>query len=588
MRRCRKSSTIWGIDVPARVLMLGLDGATLDLIEPWAADGSLPNLARLMAAGAWGRLRSTTPPATFPAWTSLMTGVNPGQHGIYDFTRRLPGTYRVEFLNATYRRRPSAWRLLSAAGRRVAVIGLPATYPPEALNGLLISGFDAPLATGIDRSFVQPPELYDEIRRVVGRYEITDFQELRIGPGWHEMALQKLLHAAGRRTQVAAYLLDRELWDCFFVHFGESDTVAHHFWALADPGSPRYDRERGAGLGHAIHTVYCALDRAVGELLARAAGDASSPESTVLIVSDHGSGGTGERVVHLNRWLEQQGWLRFAPPRPAGRAAAGFKRLGLALPASLQEWAFRGPLCGLAGRLESGARLGGIDWAATRAFSEEVNTLPAIWLNVRGREPQGVVAPGAAYEQLRDEILARLAAWRDPASGEPVVARAWRREELYHGPAVAGAPDIVLEPALDASASCGIGQGYAYTFLSSRGQRGEPIRRLAPDERLGAKGGSMNGSHRPDGVLILAGAGVRPGVQLLAAHIVDVAPTLLHLLDVALPADLDGRVLAEALLPAGPLRVGGPGAGELPPPNPYSAAQAAAVRERLRGLGYQS
>jgi predicted AlkP superfamily phosphohydrolase/phosphomutase len=113
--------------MPARVLIVGLDGATLDLIEPWAAAGDLPNLARLMRAGAWGRLRSTNPPATFPAWTSLMTGVNPGKHGIYDFTRRVEGTYRVEFLNATYRQQPSAWQHLSQACKRVAVIGLPAT-----------------------------------------------------------------------------------------------------------------------------------------------------------------------------------------------------------------------------------------------------------------------------------------------------------------------------------------------------------------------------------------------------------------------------------------------------------------------------
>jgi predicted AlkP superfamily phosphohydrolase/phosphomutase len=560
------------------MLIIGLDGATFDLIEPWAADGSLPHLARLMDRGTWSRLRSTIPPATFPAWTSLMTGVNPGQHGIYDFTRRRPGTYGVEFVNATYRQRPSAWRLLSEAGRRVAVLGLPATYPPEALNGVLVSGFDAPVATGIDRSFVRPPELFDEMRRAVGPYEVTEFQELHIGPGWHEQALEKLLHAAERRTQISAYLLDREPWDCFFVHFGESDTVAHHFWALADAGSPRHDARLAGSLGDAIHTVYQALDRAVGELLAHAGG-ATPGDTTVMVVSDHGAGGTGERVVYLNRWLERQGWLRFSPALPVERAGAGLKRLGLALPTPVQEWAFRGPLRGLTGRLESGARLGGIDWPATSAFSEEVNTLPAIWLNVREREPQGTVAPGAEYEELRDEILARLAGWRNPESGEPIVARPWRRGDLYHGRAVAGAPDIVLEPALD--------RGYAYTFLSSRGRPGEPTRLLEPAERLGAKGGSMNGSHRPDGVLILAGQGVRSGGTLASPQIVDVAPTLFRLLGVPLPGYFDGRVLAEALEPVEAADGGPPVAEQGPAPTPYTAAQAARVSARLRGLGYR-
>ena len=460
-------------------------------------------------------------------------------------------------------------------------MGFPATYPPEPVNGFLVSGFDAPVATGIDRSFVHPPALYDEIRRAVGPYEITDFQELQIGPGWHEMALDKLLHAAHRRTEIAAYLLARESWDCFSVHFGESDTVAHHFWAFHDPSSPRYDESRAAHLSHAIHTIYQSLDVAVGELLARA-GD----HATVMIVSDHGSGGTGERVIHLNCWLAHQGWLEFAPRRAADQATGWLKRLGMTLPTWLQEWSFRGPMRGVVNRLESSSRLGGIGWSKTCAFSEEVNTLPGIWLNLRGREPQGIVEPGAEREHLQDQILARLAKWRNPETGEAVVARAWRREELYHGPAVETAPDIVLEPALDC--------GYAYTFLrspaprgSGGGQPGEPIRGLAAHERLGAKGGSMNGSHRPDGVLILAGGGVRPGARLMGAHITDVAPTLLHLLDMPLPAHLDGRVLVEALASGKPARTGSVVAEATSPPTPYSAEQAAVVRQRLESLGYR-
>jgi predicted AlkP superfamily phosphohydrolase/phosphomutase len=501
--------------------------------------------------------------------------VDPGQHGIFDFTRRVPGTYQIEFINATYRQQPSAWHLLSQAGRRVGVMGLPATYPPEAVNGFTISGFDSPVATGIDRSFVHPPELYDEIRLAVGPYEITDFQELHIGPDWHEMALRKLLHAARRRTEIATYLLERELWDCFTVHFGESDTASHHFWAFHDPGSPRHDKDGAAHLGHAIHTIYRALDQAIGELLA-CAGD----EVTVLIVSDHGSGGSGEQVIHLNRWLAEQGWLCFAKASATSRAVDRLKRLGLTLPVPLQEWAFRGPLRRLVSRLESRARLGGIDWASTRAFSEEVNTFPAIWLNVRGREPLGTVEPGTEYERLRDEILARLACWRNPATGARIVERIWRREELYHGPAFESAPDIVLEPALD--------RGYSYTFLSSGGQPGESLRALSPPERLGAKGGSMNGSHRPDGVLILAGRDIRSGVFLDGVQITDVAPTLLHLLHVPLPVNLDGRVLTEALIDRREVRSGSATEEAAWSPSPYSAEQAEAVGSRLRDLGYEA
>src|SRR5438093_8077543 len=144
----------------ARLLVIGLDGATLDLVRPWIAAGRLPVLGRLVAEGAWGALRSTIPAATFPAWTSLVTGVNPGRHGVLDFTERVPGTYRVRFVNGSWRRAPALWTRLSAAGGRGAVLTVPAAYPPDAAVGVLVSGFDSPLATANDGSFVHPRALY--------------------------------------------------------------------------------------------------------------------------------------------------------------------------------------------------------------------------------------------------------------------------------------------------------------------------------------------------------------------------------------------------------------------------------------------
>ena len=295
-----------------------------------------------------------------------------------------------------------------------------------------------------------------------------------------------------------------------------------------------------------------------------------------------------------------------AAPRAAGRLGSAARRLWLAVPAGVQERLLRGPLQGLAARLESGNRLGGLDWSGTLAFSDEVNTCPGIWLNVRSREPAGRVAPGDEYERLRAEMIARLLEWRHPETGLPVMARAWPREELYHGTAVEDAPDIILEPALD--------RGYAYTVLPG-GRAGEPLRQLSPAERLGAKGGSMNGSHRPEGVLIVAGPGVRPGTRIEQARIVDVAPSLLHLLGVALPATMDGRVLSNALPAAWgtPMmalsvdRAAVPDAGSeggndgsqpiqshqapeedaWPGGTPYSAREAATVDKTLRGLGYR-
>ncbi len=550
-----------------RFWLIGLDGATLELILPWAKAGDLPHLAALMAQGAGGELTSTVPPVSFPAWSTLMTGVNPGRHGIFDFTQRLPGKYQVAFINATYRRVPSLWQRVSAVGRRVGVMGFPATYPPEQVNGFFISGFDAPVATGIDHRCVHPPDLY----RRIAPYPLSGIQEVRVGHNWHEQALKQLLWATERRTEVALRLLREESPDLFALHYGASDTVAHHFWAFHDPHSPRHDPVGAHRFGGAIRQVYQALDRAIGRLL-----EVLPADTTLAVVSDHGSGGAGEWVVHLNRWLAGQGWLRFAGK--SHLPAAGLRRLGLRLPAAWQMWAFRGPLRRWVHRLESQNRLGGIDWAHTAAFSEEVNTLPGVWINLAGREEAGVVPPGAAYERLREEVCAALEAWTHPETGRPLIRRAWKREEIYHGPWVHLAPDIVLEPALD--------RGYTVTFLSSRGRPGPALRRLGRAERIGAKGGSMNGSHRPDGLLLLAGAGVRPGVRLQGATLADITSTVMAVLGLPYPPDLDGRVLGEAFVP-GFLR--GEKAAEPAPqaaPQPYSGTEAAVVRERLRGLGY--
>ena len=569
-----------------KLLIIGLDGATFDLIEPWAAAGDdssaplnsekgsagLPNLARLMREGAWGRLRSTVPPVTFPAWTSFMTGTGPGQHGVFDFSRRIPGTYQVEFVNATHRRRPTIWRLLSDDGCRVGVMGVPATYPPEHLNGFQISGFDAPVAVGIDRSFVYPPALYDEIRREVGEYRTTDFQEVRIGPGWHRAAYHSLLEVLAVKQDIAAYLLGREPWDCFMVLFGEADTASHHFWLYHDPASPRYDPAGAAEFGDAIRTVYRRLDEAVGALRALA------PEAHVLIASDHGFGGAGDKAVYINRRLAECGLLRFRRQSLVSVGAGAAKRLALQLPAGVQERVFRlaGPW---AGALESRSRFAGLDWAGTRAFSEEQNTNPGVWINMRGREPQGAVPPGE-YESARDAVIEALNTWRDPVTGQAVVARARRREDVYQGPYVPEAPDIVIEFALDA--------GYSYAVQGSGGRPGPAVRVLDRSEHLGAKGRGMNGTHRPEGVLLLAGPHVRPGVHLHDARIIDVAPTVLHLLGLPVPSYMDGRVLTEALTLTR-IRlsfVGRREGGEGRPPTPYTPAEEAVVAARLRALGY--
>ena len=547
------------------LLILGLDGATLDLVEPWAADGTLPNLRSLLDAGAWGRLASTVPAATFPSWTSFMTGVNPGRHGVYDFTRRDGGEYAVRFVNATYRKARTIWRLLSDAGRRVAVLGLPGTYPPEPVNGYMLSGFDTPVTTQADASFAYPPAFADEVA-AAGGFPFADFQEFDIGPGWHAAACRSLCEGITRKVGLAERLLGREPFDCFMLLFGESDTAAHHFWGLHDAASPRHDAAAAAELGNPLRTVYAALDAAIGRLLARV------PQATVMLVSDHGFGGAGTTAVHLNRWLAAEGLLRFAPRAAAARWAGALRAAAVrAVPERWQARCFRLADGRLASRLESGVRFGGIDWPGTRAFSEELGYFPSIWLNVVGRERCGTV-PVAEYRATCDAISARLLAWRDPLNGGRVVRRVWPRDELYQGPCVASAPDLVLE--LETPG------GYSYVGLPSYGSAG-PVVEALDVARLGGKLAGMTGSHRPDGLFVLHGPGIAAG-RLDGAHIMDLAPTILALCDVATPDGWDGRALP-IVAPAGATAAERPWRSE---ERDYDAAQSADLQRRLEQLGY--
>ena len=550
----------------APLLVIGLDGATLDLVRPWAAEGRLPVLRGLMQRGTWGRLRSTVPPATFPAWTSLVTGVNPGRHGIFDFSARVPGTYRVRFVNGSHRRAPALWTRFSAAGRRVAVLTVPATYPPEPVAGVMVSGFDSPLATAIDGSFVHPRALYGEIQGLVGRLPFADFQEVDTGPGWHADALARLLDGIERRTTLARTLLVRERWDAFMVVFGESDTVAHHFWRFHDRRSPRH---APGPFGDAVRHVYEALDAAIGTLLAAAPSDA-----TVAVVSDHGSGGAGDRVVHLNRRLAECGLLAFTRRTPAARLAGAAR--GIALRALPHRWlgGLVRRLPAAASRLESAHRLGGIDWRRTTAYSEELDYHPSVWLNLRGREPEGTV-DAADYHTMRDDVARGLLEWRDDA-GRGVVRRVWRREELYRGPFVASAPDLLVELART--------DGYTASCLRSGGP-GPALRRLAPHEYGSGKGSGMNGSHRRHGLVVLAGRDVRAAGEIPAVEILDVVPTLLALGGLAVPEELDGRPIEAALQASAPL-VADPVPAPATPPIDYGAAEERDVRARLTALGY--
>jgi predicted AlkP superfamily phosphohydrolase/phosphomutase len=540
-------------------LVLALDGATFSVIGPLAAAGRLPHLARAMREGTHAPLPSVLPPVTFPAWSSFMTGLEPGEHGVFDFTQKVAGAYRIRFANASDRAGRSLFARVCEAGGRVLVLGMPAAFPPERVDGLLVCGFDAPVSTGTDARSASDPALYERVARVAGPWMRPDIDESARDAGFHERAVDTLLGRIERKERFALEALrtlehDGGRPDLAMVVFSESDTVGHHYWRDHDPRSPRHDPAASAQRRGAIAAVYERLDAACGRLRA-----AFGEDALCIVLSDHGMGGAAAHVVHLNRRLEETGLL--VRRASAARGPGGWDGLARAardaalrwLPASVAQHLFRRART-VAARVESAARMGGFDWDRTRAWSEEANTFPGIWINLRGRESRGCVDP-AAYEATRDAVIDALLRWRIPGSDAPVVAQAVRREQVLQGPYVERAPDIVVELALV--------DGYGLSLVPTPWQEAPAsVRRLAPDELGGGRGRGMNGTHRRDGIWIDAGADLGPPPSGLAGAALAIA----HGMGIAWqPGDDGSRASAR---------------------RDYSAKEDAVVAERLRALGY--
>ena len=570
-----------------RLFVIGLDAATLGLLEPWFRAGKLPNLAEIHRTGVHGPLESIIPPMSAQAWTSLATGKNPGKHGIFDFIQFLPGSYDIHFCNGGTRRTPSLWRILSDAGKTVGVMNVPMTYPPEPVNGFLISGMETP---GVHSTYTSPPELANELRRVVGEYHLHGDHYTRHGP---DAFLESVFAMIDSQVAACKYLLRRDRWDFFFTVLTPTDKVQHFFWHYRDRTHPLHTAEGEARYGDAIFRVYDRIDRAIGEYRALVPDD-----TVVMVVSDHGAG-PYYRIVYLDRWLAQQGFLHYKEREgPSGRqltfelSRTGYVRLRKYLPRSVKDW-LKSTFPETRRKIESHLTMSQIDWARTKAFSIGIEST-RVFINRTDRFPQGTVRPGREYETLRDELIEKLLALQDPQTGQRVAERVYRAEDLYHGECMDGAADLVV-----------LWKNSEYITRRSYGvdRGGRQAAIIDDDYRAGDIGELMTlvqtATHRMDGVVMLTGGPIESGKRLEGARLVDIAPTVLYLLGLPVPTDMDGTVLKGAIrkpyLEAHPVRYadaaargdggtstdGGDGGD-----GGYSRDEAEVVEDRLKALGY--
>jgi predicted AlkP superfamily phosphohydrolase/phosphomutase len=532
--------------------VIGLDSATFDVVDPMLEAGELPNLARLCSRGSRGVLRSTTHPLTPHAWTTIVTGVNAGRHGIWDFAERDETGYQLRVVNGSFRRAPAVWDHLRRSGRRTGIVNVPFTWPAPEVDGFAFAGFDA---AARKQGLTYPAELGDELRQRFGSLELDNRFPLTDG----KLDLDLVRRAAEQKVEIVTWLAERFEPEFLLVVFMAADHIHHLCWTEWEAD----------GLASPVADVYRILDQATGALagLAGAAGN-------VLVISDHGAGPL-HGVVNLNAWLASEGFLDYE----TGGGVAGRKLLGDAirlrryLPARLRD-AAKQRLPGIRERAIERGDYTVMDWAKTRAFAH--GTFGNIVVNVRGREEHGIVEPGEEYERVREEIAARLRELRGP-NGERIVADVHKREDLFHGSELAKVPDLLVEF-----------DRYAWLGKGNLRTRSESL--WGEIEIEDGSDHSYVGSHRHEGVIVLSGPAVAAGAPV-QGELVDVTPTVLYLLDEAIPADLEGRVLMEALRPE--LLEERPPAYDDEAPAEFAQERAALeeegtaeVERRLRGLGY--
>jgi predicted AlkP superfamily phosphohydrolase/phosphomutase len=379
----------------SRVVVIGLDCAAPELVlGRWR--GELQVLNSLARRGRYGVLRSCDPPITVPAWSVMASSRNPGALGIYGFRNRADHSYDgLQIADSAAVRVPRVWDIVSAHERQVVVLGVPGTYPPKRVNGVLVSCFLTPDVR--TSRYTYPPELAEEIRDVVGDY-MVDVENFRTDD--KDRLLTDIETMTRRRFRLAEHLMTTRAWDLFFMVEMGTDRVHHGFWRYFDSEHRLF--EPGSRFESAMLDYYRALDRKLGALLHHLEGD---EDVHVLVVSDHGAKRM-EGGIRVNEWLRREGYLvlRSEPKAPT--------------------------------RLTPDM----VDWHRTVAWGEG-GYYCRLFLNVSGREPQGCVAP-EDYERIRSELRMRLESLGDE-SGHPIGTVAHRPEDLY-GEAVAGIPPDLL------------------------------------------------------------------------------------------------------------------------------------------------
>ena len=455
-----------------KVFVLGLDSIPPELLfDRWL--DQLPNIKRLISNSVYGEMKSTIPAITCPAWVSMMTSANPGRLGLYGFRNRLSYDYEgLSFANSSTIHQDTVWDILSKMGKKVVVIGVPMTYPPKPVNGCMVTCFMTP-DTKCDYTY--PHNLKDEVESIANGY-ILDVGEFRSDN--KEPILKTIYDMTEKRFRLTRHFIRSKEWDFFMVVEMGPDRIHHAFWKYFDQDHPKHIR--GSQYQDAILNYYKYLDEEIGETM-----KLLSDDTLILIVSDHGAkkmvGG-----ICINEWLIQNGYLKLVQY-------------------SAESTPFNKSI---------------VDWENTMVWGEG-GYYGRIFMNVKGREPRGVIAP-QHYEHFRNELIRKLEDLRDENGGN-INTKVFKPEDIYTE-CNGIPPDLIVY--------------YGDLFWRSIGSVGNRTIWASENDT-----GPDDANHSQYGIFIMRNGRGQYGVRREGVTLYDIAPTILNYMGVKVPEDMEGEIL---------------------------------------------
>jgi predicted dehydrogenase/predicted AlkP superfamily phosphohydrolase/phosphomutase len=516
-----------------RVLFIGLDAGDADLIERWCQEGHLPNISGLKSRGTWARMHTTAEVVHVSAWPSIFTGAPPDAHGLYHAYVMQPGYQSPVRPRPDKSPVPFLWKLLSDSGKRCVVMDAFLTCPLQNFNGTQIVEWGT--WTWFSEPTITPESVRKELQRKFGAYPAEDHSKVGMTPppdpqGFH----RRLLAAVAKKTEVVKWLLDRKDWDFFLVVFGESHPAGHYFWHYHDPSYVAHSNDK-PGV-HALRDIYVALDRAIGELV-----QTVDDRTTVFVVSGDGIGANYSGSHLLYDLLTRMKVFNHVAAQANGAGAPGQASAPKAdmitaarnmIPKSVRVAVSRALLPrSVNEKLSLRWKTAGISWQHTRAFLIENANEGFVRINLKGREPEGIVELGKEYESLCEEIYQTLRTATNPANGKLVASSVYKVDDLYRGSCRSHMPDIIVTWNEDAKLTTELlTKKYGVARSPLAGYQITPY---------------YTGNHRPSAFMAAVGSDIPVGKTLKGASILDLAPTILSYFGIR-PADyMQGAVLRE-------------------------------------------